>query len=160
MKKKNHIDYGLIGAGILCALFVIQWFAKVSFGNVAFSILPIAVYAGIIIVCCMNFSKINNAEVSFGEVFSNAFKASAVITVISALFFVAFLLLVPDYKDAYLEYSASQSANAGNPEAAAQGREFVEKRFIPIMLAGSLFINLLTGVIASLIGAAIAKKKK
>lgn len=160
MKKKNHIDYGLIIAGICCALFVIQWFAKIPFDQPLYKWLPTVIYGGLIILCCIKFSKINDEDVTFGEVFGNGFKATAVVTVISALFYVLFLQLVPEYKEALLDFTATQGPNASDPAAAAQGREMFAKNFLVFTLAGSVFFNLLIGVIASLIGAAIAKKKK
>jgi hypothetical protein len=160
MKNKNHINYGLIGAIILCALFMIQWFAKIPFDQVLYKWLPTAVFLGLIIAGAMNFSKINDADVTFGEVFGNGFKTTAVIAVISALFYVLFTQLIPGYKEAILDFSMSQGPNAGDPEAAAKGREMFANNFMVFTVAGSVFFNLLTGVVGSLIGAAIAKKRK
>lgn len=160
MKNKNHINYGLITALILCVLFVVQWFAKIPFDNLAFKLLPTVIFVLAIILGAVNFSKINDADVTFGEIFGNGFKTTAVITVIFALFFVVFLLLFPAYKEAILDFSMSKNMGKATPEEIARGREMAEKFFMVGGVAGIVFINLLTGVIASLIGAAIAKKKK
>lgn len=161
MKITNNITYGLIGALILCVLFALQWFAKIPLDNVAFKWLPTAIFVLIIILGCINFSKINGADVTFGQIFGNGFKTTAVITVIFALFFVVFILLFPEYKEALLDSSMAQASNQGaTPEQMAQSREMAEKFFLVGGLAGVIFINLLVGVLASLVGAAIAKKKK
>lgn len=160
MKNKNHITYGLIIALILCVMFTIQWFAHIPFDSPIFKWLSPLVFFGLIILTCTNFSKINDGDVTFGEVFSNGFKTTAVVAVISVLFYVLFTQLIPGYKEAFLDFTATQGPNASDPAAAAQGREMMEKNFLLFTVAGSLFFNLLIGVVASLVGAAIAKKKK
>ncbi|MRG44062.1 DUF4199 family protein [Chitinophaga sp. SYP-B3965] len=158
--KTNNITYGLIGAIILCVMFALQWFAKIPLDNMLYKWLPTAIFVLVVILGAMNFSKINEANVTFGQVFGNGFKTTAVITVIFALFFVLFILLFPDYKDVILDSSMAQSANKGaTPEQIAQAREMAEKFFLVGGLAGVIFIDLLIGVLASLVGAAIAKKK-
>jgi len=161
MQNKNHITYGLIGTAICVVLFLIQWFAKVPYDNPVFKWIPGLIFAIVIILSCTNFSKINGGDVTFGQVFANGFKTTAVITVLFALVYVIFYLLIPEYKEKMIEFSTQQqAANGVTPEQAAQGREIMEKYFLPFAVGGIVFIDLLIGVIASLIGAAIAKKKK
>ena len=136
-------------------------FAKIPFDNAAFKWLPGLIFGIIIVLSCVNFSKINGGDVTFGQVFANGFRTTAVITVLFALVYVIFYLLVPDYKETMIEFSIQQqSASGATADQTAQGREMMEKYFLPFAVGGIVFFDLLIGVVASLIGAAIAKKKK
>lgn len=159
MNKKSHVKYGLTAALVLIILFLVQWFAKIPFDHPAFSFIPRLCYAAIIFACVLNFSKLNEGNASFGELFGNGFRATAVTTVIFALFFILFLQFVPEAKTAIVDFMLTQGPNAADAQAVEESRKFVNNRFVVFVLAGIIFLNLFIGIIASLIGAAFAKKK-
>ncbi|SIN85761.1 DUF4199 domain-containing protein [Chitinophaga niabensis] len=161
MENKNHITYGLIGTAICVVLFLSQWFAKVAPDNAAFKWGSVLILGIIIILSCINFSKINGGDVTFGQVFANGFKTTAVITVLFTLVYIIFYLLVPSYKESMIEFSTKQQLDAGaTADQVAAGREWMEKYFLVVAVGGIVFLDLLIGVVASLIGAAIVKRKK
>ncbi|WP_343307988.1 DUF4199 domain-containing protein [Chitinophaga niabensis] len=161
MQNKNHITYGLIGAAICVVLFLSQWFAKVAPDNAAFRWGSVLIFGIIIILSCINYSKINGGDVTFGQIFANGFRTTAVITVLFALVYIIFYLLVPDYKESMIEFSTKQQVDAGaTADQVAAARGMMEKYFLAFAVGGVVFLDLLIGVVASLIGAAIAKRKK
>ncbi len=161
MQNKNHITYGLIGTAICVVMFLGQWFAKVAPDNAAFRWGSVLVFALVVILSCINFSKINGGDVTFGQIFSNGFRTTAVITVLFALVYIIFYLLVPDYKESMMEFSTKQQlANGATTDQVAAAGEWMEKYFLVFAVGGIVFLDLLIGVVASLIGAAIAKRKK
>ncbi|WP_119079608.1 DUF4199 domain-containing protein [Chitinophaga alhagiae] len=160
MKNKNHVVYGLVGALVLIVLFMVQYFAKISSQNPVMRWVPMLVLVGVVIAGCINYSKINDADVTFGEVFGNGFKITAIITVITCVFYGIFVSLFPDFKERAIEEAMANAPGNMNQEQMEQGMEFTRKNFTIMMVAGALLMNLLTGVIASLVGAAVAKKRK
>ena len=160
MKQKNHLHFGLIGALVLVVLALVQYFANISSQNALFRWLPTAVTVVTIIWGCINYSKINDADVTFGDVFGNGFRITAILTLISMGFMVVFLYVFPDFKERLIEEAMQAAPSSGSQEDTEKAMEMMQKNFMLFMVAGGIFMSLLTGVIISLIGAAIAKKKK
>lgn len=160
-QQKNHLHFGLIGSLIIIVLSIVQYMANISSQHPVFRWLPTVVLVVAVIWACINFSKINNGDVTFGEVFSNGFKTTAVMTVLTALFLILFVTLFPDFKERLMDEAAAVTAErGGTPEQIEQGIEMMRKNFMVFMMAGVVFMTLITGVVVSLVGAAIAKKKK
>lgn len=160
MKSKNHVVYGLIGALVTIVLFLVQYFLNISFQNDIFKWLPLLAVVVVIILGCINYSKINGGDVSFGEVFGNGFRITAVITVIAAVFYIIFVQLFPEFKDRVIEEAIAAGPRMGSEAEMEKGMEMFRNNFSLLMVGGTIFWNLLIGVVASLIGAGIAKKKK
>lgn len=160
MKNKNHLIFGLSGALITIVLFLIQYFMEIPMQNGFFRWLPMLILLGVVILGCINFSKINGGDVTFGEVFGNGFRITAIITVIAAIFFIIFVQIFPEFKDRVIEEALTSGPRMGSEEDMEKGVEMMRKNFSLLMVGGTIFWDLLLGVIGSLIGAAIAKKKQ
>jgi hypothetical protein len=112
-----------------------------------------------VIITCIQFSKLNDGDVTFGSVFANGFRTTAVIAVITVLFSVIFVLVFPDIKEKALEEARRQmEAQGQSDEMIEKALAMTSKMFMVFVVAGGVFGTLLFGVIASLIGAAAAKK--
>lgn len=163
MEKKplSHFLVGLILGLILIICFLIFYFTGRSFEKGVVGLIPVLLFAIILIVSIVQWSKANKHNVSFGSCFSYGFKATAVATLIMAAFTLLFIFIFPDYKVKYLEFMISQMENDSNlgDDKKEKALEMMEKFFMLSVLAGTLFFNLLAGLISSLIGAAVAKKK-
>ena len=162
MEKKpvSHIIAGLIVGTVGIILFLTYYFTGLSFQTDFVSWIPLVVTVGLIIFFVLQYAKAFNNNVSFGKLFSYGFK----LTIIYTLLMTAFLFVVPylfsDYKTQYMEVVANQMDT--NKDLDEEKREAIltgiEKFFTISMVGGGLFLNLITGTIASLIGAAVAKK--
>ena len=103
-----------------------------------------------------------NNQVTFGNLFLHGFKMSAVITVILVLWTILSVLLIfPEIKEKALDTARQQMEDGGKMTDSQidQAIETTRKYFLVIVILTILFGTLIVGAIASLIGAAAAKKK-
>ena len=160
-KVMTHVTKGLlvsmilivIGiAGYFTGLFQQSWFSWASNG-----ILFIAVIWG-----CISYANQMNGQVSFGNVFTHGFKMSVVIALILIVWvLLAMIVIFPDMKEKALEMARQRMEDRGNlsDSQIEAGIEFTRKFFIAFAIGGTLLGTLIFGAIASLIGAAVARKK-
>lgn len=164
MEKKIVPAYvpGMLLALINIVIFLAFYFMGRTFTKDILAYLPMAVFLAFIIGYVVKFANDNNGNVTFGKCFGYGFKIAAFAALIYFVFSLIFILLFPDLKDQYLQFMHEEMAkNSQNfsDEQMEQATQMVGKFFMLSFLGGGLFGNLLMGVIASLIGAAVAKKK-
>ena len=107
------------------------------------------------------YSNENKNQVTFGNIFAHGFKTTAVIIVITSLYTVlAVKFLFPESIDISLRISRKgMESNPNIPkESIDQNLNLVRNYFIPLTLGLSMVFLAFLGLIASLIGAAVAKK--
>ncbi len=151
--------------GIMISLVLIAFGLIIQFMNLsdnkALSSIGIIFFFGAIIWSCIYYAKQMDANVSFGNVFADGFKTSAAVTAIMVVFTIISLkLLFPEMIDKALEQAQANMAkqNSMSDEQIETAMTMTKKFFIPFAIGGALIIYLLIGAIASLIGAAAAKK--
>lgn len=156
--NKNYVQYGLITSAIMVVLSVLFYILNLNQEKWAQWVGVVVMAVGIILAN-INFSKINGGHVTFGNVFLNGFKASLIIAVITVIFSVIMLIIFPDIRDKALEASRLEMEKKNmSEEQIEQGIGFVKKFFMIFAVVGGLFFSVVCGVIASLIGAAAARK--
>lgn len=160
-KVMTHVTKGLLAALVLIVIGIAGYFTKLAeqswFSWASNGILFIAVIWG-----CITYSNQMNGQVTFGNIFGHGFKMSVVIALILIVWVVlATSVLFPDMKDKALEIARQRMEERGNLSDTQidQGIEFTKKFFIPFAIGATLLGTLIFGAIASLIGAAVAKKK-
>jgi len=163
MEKKvmTHVQKGLLVSLILIVIGIAGYFTKLFeqswFSWASNGILCIAVIWG-----CITYANQMNGQVTFGNVFSHGFKMSVVVALILIVWvLLAMTVLFPEMKDKTLEMARQRMEERGNlsDSQIEQGVEFTKKFFIPFAIGGTLLGTLIFGTVASLIGAAVAKKK-
>jgi hypothetical protein len=114
-----------------------------------------------IIIACIHFANQKQGFVTFGNVFLHGFKISAVIAIIMLVYTIlALTILFPDMKEKIFEMQAAQMEKRGlDDDKMEQATNAMKKFFWPITIGVTIFGTLIWGSIASLIGAAVAKKK-
>lgn len=158
MSNKNHIAYGVAAALIQFVLSLGFYFAKLNqekwTGYVSLAVLVVAV-----ILSCQDYGKKNPGQ-TFGSIFANGFKTTAVITVIGILLSIVFLAIFPDVKEQAMEAARKQmeADHRLTEDQIDTALELTKKMFYPLVIGVALFGNLIAGLIASLIGAGIAPK--
>lgn len=119
---------------------------------------------GGLMTCVLLHAKEVNYRDSFGALFGFGFKATASCAVISIAYSVLQSFVFPDIKTRFLESqreAALKSENAAaNAQAIEDGIAMLDKNYIMFMILGMIFWLLIIGAIASLIGAAVAKKNR
>lgn len=158
-KKQTHIIYGLITALTMIALNLIVYLADLDDPTwtqwISYTIFLIGV-----LVNAFAFAKANDNYVTFGNVFSSGFKASAIITLISIAWLFIFMWLFPEMKEKGLEIARkSMEKKHMDEEQIDQALEMTKKYYNAFMVGGVVFGYMFFGALSSLIGAAIVKKK-
>src|SRR3954447_1070542 len=162
MEKKpvSPLVVGVVIGLVSILLFLIFYFTGRTFKKDAISYLPAAVFLGLIIFFTIKWANDNNNNVTFGQCFGYGFKCTAVTAIISFIFTLIFLFIFPDIKTQFLNFQREQFEQ--NAQFSDDQRERMlsglGNYFTLIMLGGGLFGNLIIGLVASLIGAAVAKK--
>ena len=151
--------------GLLIALIVIilgigGYYSELGFSN-WFNWAVNGVMVVAIIIACIHFANQKEGYVTFGNVFMHGFKISAVIAAIVLVYSVlAFTVLFPDMKERMFEMQQAQMEKSGlDDDKLEQAMTMMKKYFMIGVVLGVIFGTLILGCIASLIGAAVAKKK-
>jgi lysylphosphatidylglycerol synthetase-like protein (DUF2156 family) len=159
MEKKNtHMMYGLFTAIAAIILGLVLHFAGLSYEPWAQWVTLAVLLVGVILNG-MAFSKENDAMVTFGQVFSSGFKATAIYTLILIAWSFISLMIFPEIMEKGMEIAEEKMASQNmSEEQIAQAMEMTHKYFKVFMVGGILFMTLFWGAIFSLLAAAIAKK--
>jgi Protein of unknown function (DUF4199) len=160
MEKKvtTHFTKGLVIGLIMVAIGVI--FQVLDIYERWVQWVTLCVYLAAIIWACISYSNDMDGNITFGKVFGHGFKTAAIVTLIAIAAFVVIYFLMPEIKDKTLEKTREEMAK--NPkmteEMIDQAVEMTGKFFFLFGVVGSLFLYAFMGLIASLIGAGVAKK--
>ncbi|MGN6618924.1 MAG: DUF4199 domain-containing protein [Ilyomonas sp.] len=112
-----------------------------------------------IIVSCVTYSNQLNHNVTFGNVFADGFKTTAVVTCITIVFTVIIMMVMPEIKQQIFDAAKEQAEKGGaSDEMIQKQQEMMKSMFWVFMIGGILLGYIVVGAIASVIGAAIAKK--
>lgn len=150
--------------GVIISLILIVYSLVLQFAhqaqNKGLGSISMLIFVGAIIWAGVSFSNQMNHQVTYGNVFGHSFKAVATVTVIMIVFtIISTKFLFPETIDLAVENARAEMERSGQPEETVdKAVELSRKFFIPFAIGGILLIYMLVGVIASLIGAAVAKK--
>ena len=153
---------GLLIALIVIILHIAGYFTGLGLTTTWYSWVVNLVLLAAIIVACVHFANQKEGFVTFGNVFLHGFKLSAVITIIMLVYTIlALTVLFPDMKEKIFEMQATQMEKRGlDDDKMEQATNAMKNFFWPITIGVTIFGTLIWGSISSLIGAAVAKKKK
>ena len=115
-----------------------------------------------IIWACVSYSKQLNANVTFGNLFAHGFKTTAVITAIVLVYTIlSFKVLFPEMVDKSIEMTKQKMEASGKAtdHQIEQQVTMMRDHFTLFAVVGVVIGSAILGLISSLIGAAIAKKK-
>jgi len=158
-KPISHFIGGIIIGAVLIIYFLLLNFTgkgqDKTLGWIAYLL-----YAVGIIFFINLWGNAKNNNVTFGNLFSYGFKTTAIATLLIILCLVVVFIAIPDLKQKMLDGMRKGMEDQGkmDDEKIDQAIGMVSKNFMLIVAGGALFMYLLFGVIASLIGAAVTKK--
>jgi hypothetical protein len=150
--------------GVIISLLLIVLSLIIQFLNLAknrgFSSLQFIILMGGLIWSAVSFSKQMNANVTFGNLFTHAFKTAAAVTAIMVIYSIISIKFInPEIIDTALrEARAGMEGKNMSDDQVDQALAFTRKFFIPLTAGGILLSFLIMGVIGALIGAAVSKK--
>jgi hypothetical protein len=157
--KKTHLSYGAVTAIIMIVISVVLYMTGNSFTSWAKYAILTPYLIGILLNA-VAFSKANDHFVTFGNVFGSGFGATAIVTIIMILWSFISLVIFPEMKSKGLDLAHAEMVKQGlSDDVIDQRIKFASDHFILFMVMGAIFLYVFTGVIFSLIGGAIAKKK-
>ncbi len=150
---------GVIISLILIVFSLITQFLDLSRNKGLASVQFIVFIIGII-WSAVYFAKQMNGNVTYGNVFAHAFKVTAAITAIMVVYtIISIKFISPEQLNASLEEARKnmESKNLSDDQI-DKAIDLTKKFAVPFAMAGVLFSFMFVGLIASLIGAAFAKK--
>ena len=158
-KPISHLIAGLIIGAIMIIFSLVVEFA----GLQQITGVPLIGY-GIIMASLILFitmyGKARNNQVTFGNLFSYGFKTTAVLMLIMIFFTIIFFLLFPDIKEKIFELTRQKMEERDmSDDEIEKGLSLWKRMFWVFTIGGIALVYAVVGAIASLIGAAITKKK-
>lgn len=163
MEKKpiTPLAAGLVIGLTSVVLFLAYYFMGIAFQQDWVRWIPILIYASLIIVFISVWSNAKNNFVTFGNCFGFGFKSVCIAVLIIFFFTFLFIYLTPEFKEQFLQVSREQARQnkQATDEQIEQGMAWVSAHTMLLILGAGLFFNLFIGLLAALIGAAVAKKK-
>jgi NADH:ubiquinone oxidoreductase subunit 6 (subunit J) len=117
-------------------------------------------FAGVI-WSCIQYAKQMHANVTFGNVFAHGFKVSAAYAAIMAIYtIVAIKFIYPEIIDLSLDTARKEMEDRRKmtDEQITQALDITRRFFVVFGVAAVILFSAIVGAIASLIGAAVAKK--
>jgi hypothetical protein len=157
-EPKTYLNYGVLTGVVLIVLFVLYYvFGLDTDTHVAF--IPALVFAVLIIVAQVNHAKSLDGNITYGNLFAAGFKATCAATGIYVVFLIIFLILAPGYKEHLLDFTRQKMVAKGlTSDVIDRGMASYRRGFTVFTIGGAIFADIVTGCIASLIGAAIPRK--
>ncbi len=161
MEKKQNAN--LMGALIISLIIIVielvLYFTN-QMENKGLGMITYLVFIVGICMICVQYSKEKNGNVTFGNLFAQGFKTSALVALIMIVWSVLmFKVLFPDLPDQLMQAQRTKMLEKGlTDEQMAQGMTFAKKFFMTFVIGGVILMYAILGAIASLLGAAIAKK--
>lgn len=150
--------YGLVIALAMIIINVVLYVLGMSLQSWSQYISYVPFLIGIILEA-RAFSASKDGYVTFGQVFGSAYRACAIITLITLVWSFIFLMIFPDMIDKAMEMAREKMEQNGQGANVDMAMDFTRKYFKIFMVAGVIFGTMFWGAIFSLIGAAIAPKK-
>ncbi len=163
--EKKPISSSIAGLllGLISAVsFIAFFYTGNAFSQETYKWIPtILIFIGIIFFV-IKFAKDRYGNVTFGNCFGYGFKVTAVYTIITIVVILALALINPELKAQFLANIETEFNKPQNSQLTAEQKtetlKMMDKMFYIMIVGGTLISNVIMGLIASLIGAAVAKK--
>lgn len=157
-EPRTYLNYGIIIGLILIVLFVV-YYVFALYTDKALAWIPTLVFLVLIVAAQINHAKAMKGDITYGNLFAAGFKTACASIAIYVIFLILFSVFVPSYKDQMMEVSRQAMVKKGLSADQINAGMAIGRRFFTVsLIGGTIVIELIFGVIASLIGAAIAKK--
>jgi hypothetical protein len=150
--------------GIIISLILIVFSLVILFlnltANKGLGLFQFIIFVGAIIWSAIVYANQMDGNVTYGNVFAHAFKVTAAVTAIMVVYTVISLKFIsPEQLERGIEEArANLEAKNMSDEQIEKAISITRKFAIPFSMAGVLLMFMFIGLIASLIGAAVARK--
>jgi Protein of unknown function (DUF4199) len=156
---KTHLQFGILTAIIIIAFTVIYYTFGIKPTGII-GLVPLFVFMILIIIAQNVHAKSLQGDITYGNLFAMGFKTTAIAVCLYVVFIFLFILFVPGFKEHSLLMTRQKMELKGtlSEDQIDNIVKGYSKYYMVITISTILFIDLILGVIASLIGAAIPKK--
>lgn len=151
--------YGFVTGLAMVILGVVLYVADLAFQSWSQWVSYIPFLIGLILNA-QAYAKANDHFVTYGQVWSSGFKASAIITLVLVAWGLVSSYVFPEMREKGMEIAReSMIKNGMDDEQIDQAIEMSQKFYTPFMMGGIVFGTMIVGAILSAIAAGIPKKK-
>jgi NADH:ubiquinone oxidoreductase subunit 6 (subunit J) len=160
-KPISHVTAGLIIAGILIVFSILMSFMNGSTTKPGSGWMSYLVICAGLVLFIYLYGKARNNFVSFGDLFSYGFKATAMMTLVFVIFMVIMSFIMPEFKEKAIEAARTEMERQGrlSDSDIEKGMSLMEKYFWVFAIGGTMLGFIIIGAIGSLIGAAVTPKR-
>ncbi|HEY8388193.1 MAG TPA: DUF4199 domain-containing protein [Parasegetibacter sp.] len=158
-KITSHITKGLVIALILMVFSVIIYLTGNNTASWA-QWSSFAIFMGGIVWSCANFANQKEGNITFGNVFAHGFKTSTVVACLMVVFLLLMNAVFPEIKDMAIDQAREELYKQPglSDDQIDMSLNMVSQYYTVMMIGGTLLGYILLGLVASLIGAGVAKK--
>lgn len=162
-KKQTHIMYGVVAGVLMAIIGLVLYLTGLSF-KPGMEYIQYVSYIPFLVAVIMNgiaYSKANDGFVTFGNVFGSCFKVALVVCLIVIAYSIISVFAFPDMKEKAMALAHDKMMENKNmtDDQIELAMNLTRKWFNAFMIAGVIFGTLFYGLIFSLIGGLVAKKK-
>jgi len=158
-KKQTHVIYGLISGIGMVILGVVFYLLGLSLKPGIQYALYLPFLVGVLLNA-MAYSKANDAQVTFGNVFGSCFKVAIIATLILVVWSVVSMFIFPNMKEMIFQSIQERMAQQKmSDEQIDKVIAWYRRNWTTFLIAGSLIGGMFMGLLFSLLGGAIAKKQ-
>jgi hypothetical protein len=159
-KPISHIVAGLIIAGIMVVFILILNMVGQA-QNQAIGWLAYLLVIGGLIYFIRQYGKAHDNRLSFGSLFSYGFKITSILTLIVIIFMVIMFSMFPEFKDKFMDTYrvALEDQGSMGDDQIDKVIDTMDRNFVLVTAGGALLNYLILGLVGSLIGAGVTKKK-
>jgi len=160
-KPISHITAGLLIAAILIVFSIVMSFFNGSAAKPGSGWISYLVIIGGLVLFIYLYGNARNNQVSFGDLFSYGFKATAMMTLIFVIFLIILSFTFPEFKEKAMEAARAEMERQGRMSDSDidKGMNIMQKYFWVFAIGGSMLAFIIVGAIGSLIGAAVTPKR-
>lgn len=164
-KITSTIVKGAVLGLVLVAISLVLQMTMTMEESKKFGWLQFVVLMAGIIWACIQYAQQMNGEVTFGGVFTHGFKVTALVTLILAVFtYISIKFIFPDMAEKGIELAREQmqkdQSRKMTEEQIDQAIDITRKYFAVFVVGAGILFNIIIGAVASLVGAAVAKKNQ
>lgn len=159
-KPISHLVAGAILGALLVVYSIVLYFLD-QMQNQTLGYLSYVILIGGLIFFIHLYAKSKNNEVTFGNLFSYGFKATAIVILIMLIFVIGFNMAFPEFKDQIIQTMREKMEEDGKStdDQIETAVNMFSKNYILFATIGTVIGMAILGAIGSLIGAAVTKKK-
>ncbi|RYG44572.1 MAG: DUF4199 family protein [Chitinophagaceae bacterium] len=158
-KKQTHIPLAIAATLLSVAVAVLLHFTKDAYKSwtIYCVLMPFVV---LVILNAQRYSRVNQAEVRFGNILGSGFKMALLVAALMGMWGILIFYVFPETENRMLYYAEQGMRDKGLKGEMLETKLMWSQKYMKLFsFCYFLFTFLFFGTLASLLGAAVARKK-